>query len=111
MADGMGAPRIRVTIQAVPYKASVVCTRIAFDPLNCQNFLDILYHSVAILSQQDFVVDNCGRMIILGEARLRYLISEYAQHYHRARAHQGLDGYYYGAPTPRHRQDHLLPAA
>jgi transposase len=31
------------------------------------------------------------RMIILGEAHLRYLISEYVQHYHTERAHQGLD--------------------
>ena len=31
------------------------------------------------------------RMIIFGEAHLRYLISEYVQHYHTERAHQGLD--------------------
>jgi len=32
-----------------------------------------------------------GRMIILGEAHLRYVVSEYVQHYHTERAHQGLD--------------------
>jgi hypothetical protein len=31
------------------------------------------------------------RMIIFGEAHLRYIVSEYVRHYHTERAHQGLD--------------------
>jgi putative transposase len=31
------------------------------------------------------------RMIIFGEAHLRYCIEEYVQHYHAERPHQGLD--------------------
>jgi len=31
------------------------------------------------------------RMLIFGEAHLRYCISEYILHYHGERAHQGLD--------------------
>lgn len=32
-----------------------------------------------------------GRMIIFGERRLRHIVSEYAEHYHHERSHQGLD--------------------
>ena len=31
------------------------------------------------------------RMVIFGEQRLRYVVSEYAEHYHHERSHQGLD--------------------
>ena len=31
------------------------------------------------------------RMLIFGEAHLRYCISEFIDHYHTERAHQGLD--------------------
>jgi len=41
------------------------------------------------------------RMIILGEAHLRYVISEYVQHYHTERAHQGLDNNLIEPPAAR----------
>ena len=37
------------------------------------------------------IKEEClGQMIILGERRLRFVIDEYVEHYHRERPHQGI---------------------
>ncbi len=51
--------------------------------------------------QQRRIKEDClSRFIILGERHLHYLVSQYVDHYHRERHHQGLGGNLISGPEP-----------